>query len=75
MTTPIADLAEYAYDNGINYKILKQLNPWLRDTELPNSTGKTYNILFPKNSEQSGLKTYKKPDLATDSLINGLNER
>lgn len=68
---PIEDLALFAYDNGVNYKILKQLNPWLRDTSLPNYSGKKYAIKLPKNAETSGMKVYKKPNLESDSLING----
>lgn len=30
----ILDLAEFASENGINYKILKIVNPWLRDNQL-----------------------------------------
>lgn len=68
---PIEDLALFAYDNGVNYKILKQLNPWLRDTSLPNYSAKKYAIKLPKNAETSGMKVYKKPNLESDSLING----
>lgn len=44
----IEDLADFAKEHGINYKILKIHNPWLRDTKLPNSSGKTYYIEIPK---------------------------
>lgn len=46
--TTIEDLVAFAKDHGINYKILKIHNPWLRDTKLPNSSGKTYYIDIPK---------------------------
>lgn len=46
--TPITDLATFALDNEINYKILKTLNPWLRDNFLLNKTGKTYEIKLPE---------------------------
>lgn len=46
--TTIDDLADFAIEHGINYKILKIHNPWLRDTKLPNSSGKTYYIDIPK---------------------------
>lgn len=32
---------------GINYRILKYHNPWLRQEELPNPSGKTYQIRIP----------------------------
>ena len=44
---PIKDLAKFATDNGTNYKTLKLLNPWLRDTRLNNSSRKIYNIKLP----------------------------
>ena len=44
----IADLAAFAIDKGINYKILKMFNPWLRDTFLKNPTKKTYTLKIPE---------------------------
>ncbi len=41
------DLADYAYKQGANYKILKYYNPWLRDNILTNKTGETYKIKHP----------------------------
>lgn len=43
----IADLADLAKSQGINYKILKIHNPWLRETKLTNDTGKKYQIEIP----------------------------
>lgn len=48
VTSTIEDLADFAKEHGINYKVLKIHNPWLRDTKLPNSSGKTYYISIPK---------------------------
>lgn len=44
----INDLAEYAISKGINYKILKLYNPWLRDNTLKNPANKTYSIRLPE---------------------------
>ena len=44
---PIKDLALFAFQNGTNYKILKLLNPWLRDSSLSNKGLKTYTIKIP----------------------------
>jgi membrane-bound lytic murein transglycosylase D len=44
----IADLAAYAINKGINYKILKMFNPWLRDTILKNLSKKTYILKIPE---------------------------
>lgn len=43
----ITDLAGFAKSQGINYKILKIHNPWLRETKLVNATGKKYQIEIP----------------------------
>lgn len=43
----ITDLADFAKEQGINYKILKIHNPWLRETKLLNETGKKYQIEIP----------------------------
>jgi membrane-bound lytic murein transglycosylase D len=48
VNTPVEDFAKFAKDNGINYKILKIHNPWLRDTYLKNSSGKDYYIEIPE---------------------------
>jgi hypothetical protein len=47
MSSPINDLADFAIEKGINYKILKMYNPWLRDNVLTNKSGKTYTIEMP----------------------------
>ena len=46
--TPVADFSKFAKQQGINYKILKIHNPWLRDTYLKNASGKAYSIKIPK---------------------------
>ena len=43
----IADLASFAKTQGINYKILKIHNPWLRDKKLINNSKKKYEIEIP----------------------------
>ncbi len=43
----IADLSVFAKGQGINYKILKIHNPWLRDKKLGNPNRKHYTVLIP----------------------------
>ncbi|MFW5755657.1 MAG: lytic transglycosylase domain-containing protein [Tangfeifania sp.] len=43
----VEDFADFALENGINYKLLKDFNPWLRQTYLTNSAGKKYTIKIP----------------------------
>ena len=45
--TTITDLAKFAKTQGVNYKILKIHNPWLRDKKLTVTTGKKYEIEIP----------------------------
>ena len=44
----VTSLADFAIRQGVNYKILKLYNPWLRDTKLDNKTRKKYLIEIPK---------------------------
>jgi membrane-bound lytic murein transglycosylase D len=43
----ITNLTAFAQSQGINYKVLKIHNPWLRDKKLLNSTRKKYEIKIP----------------------------
>ena len=43
----ISNLATFAKQKGINYKILKYHNPWLRDKKLDNLESKKYTIEIP----------------------------
>ena len=43
----ITDLTSFAQSQGINYKLLKIHNPWLRDKKLLNPTKKKYEIKIP----------------------------
>jgi len=43
----IPDFALFAKEHGTNYKILKILNPWLRESFLTNAKGKSYTIQLP----------------------------
>jgi hypothetical protein len=48
VNTSIASWADFAQKHGTNYKILKYLNPWLRDQQLTNKTSKEYIIKVPR---------------------------
>jgi hypothetical protein len=43
----IPDLIAFALQQGINYKLLKRYNPWLREERLTIKKGKTYKIAIP----------------------------
>ncbi|MCJ7552627.1 MAG: lytic transglycosylase domain-containing protein [Ignavibacteriaceae bacterium] len=44
----VTDFADWAAERGINYKILKMYNPWLRESYLKNKSKKTYTIKLPE---------------------------
>lgn len=52
----IPNLAAWALKNGINFKILTKLNPWLKGNKLTVKS-KTYTLLLPAGDEN--LKPYK----------------
>ena len=43
----VNNFADFAVENGISYKLLKDFNPWLRDDKLLNARGKKYTIEIP----------------------------
>ncbi|MBS2100345.1 lytic transglycosylase domain-containing protein [Carboxylicivirga linearis] len=57
----ISSFPDFAIEHNITYKELKDLNPWLRDTYLSNSSKKTYSIKLPTSA------TIKKEALPQDS--------
>lgn len=63
--TSINDLVNFAARNKVNYKILKEFNPWLRNDELKVSPGKSYTIDLPEANSihySKLLKQVKDPD-------------
>jgi len=46
----IENLADFAHQMGINYKVLKELNPWFRDAQLKNHSRKQYQVKIPEAS-------------------------
>lgn len=43
----VTNLADFAISQGVNYKELKMYNPWLREIDLNNKSGKEYVISIP----------------------------
>ncbi len=56
VNSSVKNWADFAFSQGINYKILKFYNPWLRDTFLKNKRNKTYTIEIP---EKGSIKIVK----------------
>ncbi|NNK83568.1 MAG: lytic transglycosylase domain-containing protein [Flavobacteriaceae bacterium] len=51
--TAVSDFVKFSEKFGINYKILKLHNPWLRETHLNNKSRKQYYIEIPKEGNYS----------------------
>ena len=45
---PVKDFADFAKEQGTNYKMIKLFNPWFRDNKLTNQKGKVYHINIPQ---------------------------
>jgi len=45
--TVITDIAQFSKNLGINYKVLKLHNPWLRENKLNNKSQKLYQLKIP----------------------------
>jgi len=60
----IANLSDFAISNKINYKLLKQFNPWLRTSSLPDKSRKKYFLKIPTNTD---LLVFD--DLETNSTV------
>jgi len=54
--TVVKDFPDFAENFGINYKILKVHNPWLRDDHLKNASRKTYYIDIPEEGNYPEVK-------------------
>lgn len=46
---------DIAKANGTTYKILRELNPWIRNYTHPNSTNKTYEVKIPTSDSRKSL--------------------
>jgi len=51
VTETVDDFAVFSQDYGLNYMLLKEFNPWLRDNKLTIRNGKTYEIAIPKKDD------------------------
>ena len=47
ITSSITNFATFAIEQGVNYKLLKDFNPWLRENSLSVAAGKKYVVEIP----------------------------
>jgi len=57
----IRDLPSFARENSINYRILKEMNPWIRGYSLTNLHHKTYSFKIPETGALNYNYLMKKP--------------
>ncbi len=58
----ISDLADFATANRTNYKLLKQLNPWLRNTSLPDKSRRKYILKTPTDPSLLMFDDFETPE-------------
>lgn len=51
VTTSVPNWVSWAKERGLTYAQLREANPWIRATKLTNTSGKTYKVRVPINSE------------------------
>jgi len=66
----IANLHDFATLYNINYKLLKQFNPWLRSTSLPDESRKRYTLKIPTDTD---LIVFDNVEVELDSLRQDAN--
>tara|TARA_B100000902_G_scaffold42234_1_gene49909 strand:- start:2973 stop:3935 length:963 start_codon:yes stop_codon:yes gene_type:complete len=57
----INDLVGFANSNGTNYKLLKQFNPWLRTTSLPDKSRREYFLKIPTDPSIIVFDNFREP--------------
>jgi len=61
----ISNLSDFAKSHSVNYKLLKQFNPWLRDMSLPDKSRKKYILKIPTESD---IMVFDNIEAKSDSL-------
>lgn len=51
ISEPITDLARFAKSQGTTYALIRNLNPWIRNSSIPCKNGKEYTIMIPDKDE------------------------
>ena len=64
--TTIERLSQFAKQQGTNYKLLKQLNPWLRQESLPDKSRRKYNLKIPNDKSLLIFNDFVTPEEKED---------
>jgi len=68
LDTSVTNFADYAHQQNINYKILKEYNPWLRQAHLENKSGLAYWIDIPETGYYTSENKVQKLNSESRSL-------
>ena len=64
VSQPISNWVTWAKEHGISYMQLRDVNPWIRSTKLPNASGKVYKVKVPKHDSlyrsKAGNRVYNR---------------
>ena len=60
--TQTIDLVEFAHNHKATYKEIRDLNPWIKDSKLTVTSGKTYILKVPESPKTSFKDLYSKID-------------
>jgi hypothetical protein len=66
----ISNLTNFAKSKNTNYKMLKILNPWLRNSALVNNNKKVYHVKLPVNGSRESLYSEASIPMFPDTLKN-----
>ena len=61
----ISNLNDFAKSHEINYKLLKQFNPWLRTSSLPDKSRRKYILKIPTDTD---LLVFEDVEVESDSV-------
>ncbi len=66
LDSTIANLNNFAISHGINLKLLKQYNPWLRTSYLPDKSRKRYILKIPTDTSLLVFEDFENLELKED---------
>lgn len=67
VNSSVTDFVEFAKKYATNYKVLKNLNPWLRQKSLINNSKTTYYIAIPKKGSRN--LNYSVQNTPSDTIV------
>ena len=67
LDSSVANFTLYSQQLGINYKVLKYFNPWLRQSYLKNASGKSFSIKVPHEEYRQKL-ILETPNFQMDTI-------